>query len=537
MPERPTTLLSAKNLLRLYHTARHLRISQIFYQVKYKLIRPKRVTSERNLAVNHFCTSPFPRKYKTLKRDGNSLTFEFLNQQQTFNSRRIDWDCRIHGMLWAYNLNYFDWLNQIDLKKELGIELLEGYYSELNGDSIGCEPYPTSLRIVNVSKFLSTKRVDESWLTRQLENDLLTLNKRLEYHLLGNHLLENAFALYIGGLITGNKQLTRKGRRLIRRELEEQILPDGMHYERSPMYHLIILERLLDAYNFAIAAEDDLVECLKSKCFKMIAFAKNWESLSRIPLMQDSAPGVALPLPTILDYAKALLKSDYPSSATAPNESGYRLLSAGPLSLFINVGEIAPSYQPGHSHADELNFEGFYKGVPIIVDQGVSTYEPGEVREQERSTESHNCVTINGRNSSDVWASFRVGQRAQVDSIELPKCIKMKRSLRNRPGDVRRSFQITSSGVCIKDEVTCNSNSQAVGRIHFHPSIQIIPRSKTEFTILREGSALLTLSCSEGKSYDIRSFDYCVGFNRLEKAPMIVYTFSRSTTINLIHNS
>ena len=176
------------------------------------------------------------------------------------------------------------------------------------------------------------------------------------------------------------------------------------------MYHLVILERLLDAYNFAIAAEDDLVECLKSKCFKMIAFAKNWESLSRIPLMQDSAPGVALPLPTILDYAKALLKSDYPSSATAPNESGYRLLSAGPLSLFINVGEIAPSYQPGHSHADELNFEGFYKGVPIIVDQGVSTYEPGEVREQERSTESHNCVTINGRNSSDVWASFRLAR-------------------------------------------------------------------------------------------------------------------------------
>ena len=30
-------------------------------------------------------------------------------------------------------------------------------------------------------------------------------------------------------------------------ELEEQILPDGMHYERSPMYHKIVLEDLMRA--------------------------------------------------------------------------------------------------------------------------------------------------------------------------------------------------------------------------------------------------------------------------------------------------
>ena len=36
---------------------------------------------------------------------------------------------------------------------------------------------------------------------------------------------------------------------LILKELKEQILDDGGHYERSPMYNALILEDLLDVYN------------------------------------------------------------------------------------------------------------------------------------------------------------------------------------------------------------------------------------------------------------------------------------------------
>ena len=89
-------------------------------------------------------------------------------------------------------------------------------------------------------------------------SDLRFLRGRLEFHLLANHLLENAFALYIGGLITNEDVFIKEGKKLLVRELKEQVLEDGMHYERSPMYHLIILERLLDALNFAKAMGDNL---------------------------------------------------------------------------------------------------------------------------------------------------------------------------------------------------------------------------------------------------------------------------------------
>src|SRR5207248_6384086 len=39
---------------------------------------------------------------------------------------------------------------------------------------------------------------------------------------------------------------TRRGIELLRRELGEQVLPDGGHYERSPAYHLVVLRDLLE---------------------------------------------------------------------------------------------------------------------------------------------------------------------------------------------------------------------------------------------------------------------------------------------------
>ena len=35
----------------------------------------------------------------------------------------------------------------------------------------------------------------------------------------------------------------------VEREIDEQILPDGGHFERSPMYHALLLEGLLDLHN------------------------------------------------------------------------------------------------------------------------------------------------------------------------------------------------------------------------------------------------------------------------------------------------
>ena len=160
-------------------------------------------------------------------------------------------------MLWAYNLNYMDWLLQPDMTFEQGSEWVERFITDLPTNRIGLDPYPIALRSINWIKFIGRhhKKVESNRLQRW--NDSLyaqckLLERKLEYQLLGNHLLEDAYALFIASIYFSDKKMYDKASCLLYKELDEQILPDGSHYEQSPMYHCILLDRLLDCYNASI---------------------------------------------------------------------------------------------------------------------------------------------------------------------------------------------------------------------------------------------------------------------------------------------
>ena len=530
--------MDLNQIKRLYYTLKHLKFTQVYHQIKYRLVKPKRVATPCDGAFAQVDLADFPNKQKSLSKSDGVWSFSFLNLEQSFSHDSIDWSFGNYGMLWTYNLNYFDWLHQTVMSKELGLETLSQFYSTpADKNPIILHPYPTSLRIINTAKFISTWDIKEDWLYYKLVSDLNFLCCRLEYHLLANHLLENAFALYIGGLISNQGEFIQKGKKLLVRELKEQVLSDGMHYERSPMYHLIILERLLDALNFAKATSDDLEAMLESYAVRMTGLTMNWEDLDRIPMMQDSAYDVALTVPALLKYSKSLLGYDYPSRSNDLKDSGYRKLDNGNFSLFVNVGSIGPSYQPGHSHADELNFELFYEGVPIIVDTGISTYEEQLRRNRERSTLMHNCVRINKSNSSDVWSSFRVGSRAKV---LINECNTTKISLTHdgyKPVIVNRSFILDPrENIKIVDKIKSKTNSQLVlieGRFHLHPSINLEIIDNNSVKINQNIIMRFEDKKNENSAFRIESFQYAQGYNNLINSKSIVYTFNDKIEIKI----
>ena len=110
---------------------------------------------------------------------------------------------------------------------------------------------------------------------------------------------------------------------------------------------------------------------------------------------------------------------DYPSWSNDLKDSGYRKLKSGSFSLFANVGSIGPSYQPGHAYADELNFELFYQGIPVIVDTGTSSYKNNSRRFIERSTQSHNCIMI----ENEILVTFGL----RLEWAKEPKLILKKK--------------------------------------------------------------------------------------------------------------
>ena len=68
---------------------------------------------------------------------------------------------------------------------------------------------------------------------------------------------------YFGGACFNGSEANgwlHKGLDILAEQLAEQILSDGGHFERSPMYHAIILEDMLDVLNLAKALPDRFVE-------------------------------------------------------------------------------------------------------------------------------------------------------------------------------------------------------------------------------------------------------------------------------------
>jgi hypothetical protein len=367
----------------LLNTLKYLKLIQVYYRIYY-FIRNKLFSKEvKQKKLPDFNSIEWANGFNHLEgySDTNNI-FTFLNLTKSF-SDQIDWNYTGYGKLWTYNLNYFDFLNQKDITKEIGLKLI---YDYVYNDSIlldGKEPYPISLRGINWIKFLSENNIKETEIDAILYKHYYTLLKNLEYHLLGNHLLENSFSLLFGAYYFQDEQLYAKSKQLLISELDEQILNDGAHYELSPMYHQILFSRLLDCIHLitlnSIWKKDELISFLREKAFLMASWLKNitYEN-GEVPMVNDATYNIAPQSNDLFSYAKELGIID---KHTSLSDSGYRKIRTDNYELFIDVGNIGPDYQPGHAHSDSLNFELIKEDKPIIVDTGISTYEKNSKRQ------------------------------------------------------------------------------------------------------------------------------------------------------------
>ena len=234
----------------------------------------------------------------------------FLNRSHSF-SEKIDWNYYRFGKLWAYNLNYFDFLNQENISKETGLILIQDFIENDDLLKDGKEPYPISLRGINWVKFLSNNQLKDEVINNTLYFHYCILFKNLEYHLLGNHLLENAFSLLFGAYYFQDEKLYSKSKDLLISELNEQVLKDGAHFELSPMYHQIILFRLLDCIQLIKLnitwKKNDLLLFLEQKAGLMCSWLYNVTYKNgNIPMLNDATFNIAPNSNNIFTYAKHL---------------------------------------------------------------------------------------------------------------------------------------------------------------------------------------------------------------------------------------
>ncbi len=399
-----------------------------------------------------------------------NMEFCFLKHGVAFG-QEPRWNDATQSQLWRYHLHYFDYLRDLFIWKAGG-ESRHAYQTfrqlvrswidgnaTLSGD--GWHAYTISLRVVNWIHACSVFE-EELHADRETKNLLLSslyaqsqiLFTDLEFDVRGNHLLENLRALIWAGLVFEGveaRQWFARAMRILEQEVEEQILTDGGHFERSPGYHLVVFKDLLEIGLWLRRNDKAAPAWLDSALHRMHQYL--WSILApdgNVPLLKDTAWDAASNPRDLLTVSA--LYFDEPAHKYSEQFGLYPLLIFGlegwskfrswtpndstrdsvalPASrhyvmrdeqrrdyLILDAGKTCPDYLPAHAHADLLTYELSSDGQRVVVDSGVYEYRAGPWRDFFRSTRAHNTIEVAGENQSEVWSSFRVGRRAHPGPV------------------------------------------------------------------------------------------------------------------------
>lgn len=496
----------------LWRTVKHLRREQILGRARFRLIKPR----------PDLGPAP-PTRQQTGKwvlppaRDPSmhsSGVVRFLGQERAL--RTTAWDDPSESRLWRYNLHYFDDLNarRAEERSQIHHRFVQDWIrGNPPGAGTGWEPYPTSLRIVNWIKwFLREPSASRPDYLHSLAIQARWLARRLEFHLLGNHLFANAKAMVFAGAYFEGQEARKWyeiGAHILDRELPEQVLADGGQFELSPMYHALAVEDVLDLINLLGAFEIEGSSRLQGNLVDLVPKMITWLWCMSHPngdlaTFNDCAGGIAPRTDDLVAYSRRLHLAQVKapdSEMVHLDSSGYVRMTSDSAVAILDVGAVGPDYLPAHAHADTLSFELSIGSQRVIVNGGTSCYEAGEQRSRERSTALHSTVEVGGLNSSEVWGAFRVGRRARPHDLAVSQrtvCCSHDgyRFLKGHPTH-RRCWRFENSSLLVEDTVSVPT-IPAVARFLLAPGLQVQSLSDGHWAIVRGEVSIAVIRVERG---------------------------------------
>jgi len=241
-------------------------------------------------------------------------------------------------------------------------------------------------------------------------------------------------------------------------------------------------------------------------------------------MLNDSTFNIAPNSKKIFSYAKHL---GINSQNIPLSDSGYRKINSNNYEILLDIGNVGPSYQPGHAHSDTFNFELIIDGNPIFVDTGISTYEKNAIRQYERATSSHNTVKIGSKDQTQVWGGFRVAKRAKITHlIEKHNLIEASHDgYLNNGYKHTRSFLWGEKYLILSDEINRSTSNKAKAYFHLHYSVKkpLVDGN----TIILESSGV-SIEFERASTIYVEEYQLSAGFNKTNLAYKIVVLFDQT---------
>lgn len=419
----------------VWNTVKYLKPTQVYYQILNRFKKKERVYFEKlpvdyrdvRIAIPELdCDGLLVERFKPeLIMQGKVC---LLNQIVDLNYSRA-YTNTLKPLI-VNNVFYFEYgiaLASLYLKtKDIAYwNLFKKYYEDyLNAHADLKSVYSMALHIPNVLIALElfgdvVEKDFREMVYCELYSQYQYIATHQEKHLLANHYFEDLKALIIAAYLFKDDQKLKGYLNDFKKQCDEQILSDGVHYELSLMYHKLILEDLMRIG--MLAKQPDFPECewLKPLIKKMTDACYSLEKgIGRTPLFNDAGDNVAKTCEQLCLAAdkqfdiKPVLKDHF-------EYSGYYKLYDGDKTLIFDAGKIGLDYQPAHGHCDCLSYELSVDGKPLFVNSGTFEYQ-GNLRKDFRKTRAHNTVEINGHEQSQCWGGFRVAKR--ISQVSGSKC-------------------------------------------------------------------------------------------------------------------
>jgi uncharacterized heparinase superfamily protein len=455
---------------------------QLYYQTPLYplLLEREHVSSELTLTPPELWPGDKERGEAIAKKGDFTFVGRTVRMEQDIN-----WLPGEASLLWRFHLHYWDWL--ADLKaahaRETAQQLVEDWLLNCDRyDPVVWHPYPLSLRLVNGlihGKWLLTgaspNLVEAYW--GSLQRQASHLFQNLEWDVNGNHLMKNIKALIFAGLcLPGRQSFFLEGQKMLLNALKKQVLPDGSHYERSPLYHVQVLEDLLEIQ--ALLRKVQLkrpaqLEDALDKMAEALAFYRYPDG--KLALMNDSAEGNKKHLSALAKKCGAVEAPDILSDA------GFVKLEQGLITLMMDVGRPGMNGEyPGHAHAQALAFELCVGEERIFVNRGTYAYQD-PLRLTLRGTSAHNTVVVDGENSAEIWGQFRMGRRPTRVEYQVKndknQIVARHNGYRFLGVGHERKLKLSADGLVLMGEETLIGKEKSSHRVkahfHIHPDVKV----------------------------------------------------------------
>ncbi len=402
-------------------------------------------------------------------------------------------------------------------------------------------------------------------LTASYKKQLFVLIRNLEYHgtWTNNHILNNARALYLCGSLLHIHETAALGKMILFKE-GDLFIQKGALLEGSSHYQMLLTRSFLEIYHAARQTRDtEVLEWITSRLPLMLRTCTLLQSrfdAPEYPLFGDISPDVdpdwmrgypfstdsrtASPWQEIfkLDVSELVIPGDDPPGFD--KNRPWNVITNGSFEVWV----IGKSVFGSHGHNDNGSIVVFHRGMPVIVDPGLSDYRRNKsVCQWQIRCSGHNTPELNHR--CPDFDRFSVFQEGVISSsfrvlTNEDSFLQYELDYLQRAAVLTRSISFDSSGLLIEDRARAVSDRCSYhANWHLAGSLRDTTR-KSDSTNLIFDSGLILVIQTGAEAYDIniennrRSLRYgdlqpvcTIGITsclRKQDSLMLRFTFDRS---------